>query len=1415
MDIYLLRFLAHFFNMFLSPLKKQVDLSLIKVAKVITFIFFMALSVLSPSQLLLSETEVIDLPKELNNGYEGRHFILGFFQNEVTQIQYDKPVQMKLFFAANNKAAKVRTILTDGTQLENDVPANGVVIRDIYPNLECRTSEAVENKGIEVISDEPITVYGYSSQITTSDIFTAIPVSNLGTEYRVISMPNDFYAPAKGRTVNSLSDFERANRSGMFLVVAGQDGTLVDINTTAPTQGGKSAYQSFTITLNKGQTYLVKSLATPDVKRTNDLTGSYIKSNKPVSVFSGHARTSSPQVDFTTYDDSKNFLIEVLPPINTWGKEYHTAPYSGAFAKTFGTMYKVVAGEYNTVIDISTSEGVETITLQNPGDFKEVYNLNEGVQWSSSKPFLLSQFMTRVGVDDPFFQYFDPVFAINTPTNQFINTALFRTPKNNISNFIDDQGSSVDQYLWHRCMLIVEKDAISDITINGSKIAQIGNTFYSIGYSNQNYSYVIINLEQNKTYKIQSLKGKFAGIMYGGGGYDAYSNPLGSYLGDIKKQDETPPNVWADESCGNLKGVISDSLNTDLGLLSVKVLSETTNFLYTIETLTDTSRYISFEAHPIDRRKDGVFSFELRDKAGFGKVFRYEYTGVKFTQLSYKDLKTMFVPEKKCFAYSIRNDGDVSLTLEAIEYLPNIGIQINSPFKLPYSIKAKDSLVIDICVQSNANFTDYLERVVFKYQCEIEATLILEAKFKNPDLLTANYDFGLVRVGDTVCTDLVWYNKGDVPIIVTDLSFLGSSLALGRTIFVDTTGLFPVTLLPEDSLVLKQVCFSPDSSGNFDFGFTLNNNYNLPNRANVIGKGGAPNIHILNLDWGFRRLGTKQDTIINLINSGGYKGRIDSIIVNKTRDDSFVEQIIWSLKGVTLDPGEVIPLNLSYTAKEEDKDGYLVISKFIIDWKPHVVVNFEITAEATLPTISTRVVDMGTLFIGESIQGKDSLMFDVKDFSLSDSLNISKIWVIDGDQNVFSLSGNYTDLGYYKNNYSRLIDIKFVPKEIKNYILHIGIENDGLANYAKKIDTVTIIGRALALDTVSVTGNFTSNIVYACDSTDFVFELKNLGNKDISVKDIKVYSNNFDVWTNDDLKTQFTLKASENKKYNIGVIAERGEEGFVTIEANCTFERLELGINKLIDSIIVFQQYIRPKILTLNVDKIDNLLYTIGDTAKLKVSGTIPYDIDKDLNIRMSLKVDLFQFTLRGEEAELIITSDQMVQKAPVSLTQTLDEVILDISLKDIFIGENTKWEINFVFMKMLNQDLNPNFTFEISGDRCFDPYVYNFSALVKEVCVINLRSIQLFTNLTELKTSPNPISNFMKVDFMMPVDDEKVKFVIYSLNGEKIQEFGKFNLKKGEQSVIFELMNLSSMNYILSLEATQFIQQTLFTVYR
>ncbi len=81
------------------------------------------------------------------------------------------------------------------------------------------------------------------------------------------------------------------------------------------------AIPTHTVTLNKGETYLLRDLAGSNFGGGPDLTGSIITSTKPIAVFGGKPRDVCPHEFFAA-----DHLVEQLAPTNTWGREFVTMP---------------------------------------------------------------------------------------------------------------------------------------------------------------------------------------------------------------------------------------------------------------------------------------------------------------------------------------------------------------------------------------------------------------------------------------------------------------------------------------------------------------------------------------------------------------------------------------------------------------------------------------------------------------------------------------------------------------------------------------------------------------------------------------------------------------------------------------------------------------------------------------------------------------------------------------------------------------------------------------------------------------------------------------------------------------------------------------------------------------------------------
>ena len=73
---------------------------------------------------------------------------------------------------------------------EISVKAGKLEVVDIEPTAQVVINESPQSLGVHITSDRAITVNGLNSRFQTTDTYTALPVSSLGKEYRVMSYNN-------------------------------------------------------------------------------------------------------------------------------------------------------------------------------------------------------------------------------------------------------------------------------------------------------------------------------------------------------------------------------------------------------------------------------------------------------------------------------------------------------------------------------------------------------------------------------------------------------------------------------------------------------------------------------------------------------------------------------------------------------------------------------------------------------------------------------------------------------------------------------------------------------------------------------------------------------------------------------------------------------------------------------------------------------------------------------------------------------------------------------------------------------------------------------------------------------------------------------------------------------------------------
>ena len=215
----------------------------------------------------------------------------------------------QLLISAKRNCSGTITNPQTGWSTSFNVQANNITTVDI-PEEQAYvdgTSEQVLNKGLQVVTNDTVSVFCTNIAHLSFDASYVLPIQSLADDYIVQTYDQSH---------TSGSNYQTANQTSAFLIMATEDGTDVDITPTASTLNGHHAGQPFTINLNKGQVYQVRSNKDNDER---DLSGSRVTSHnsKLIAVFNGNTLTSVP-----TNGSSFDHIFEQAMPLQSWGKKF-------------------------------------------------------------------------------------------------------------------------------------------------------------------------------------------------------------------------------------------------------------------------------------------------------------------------------------------------------------------------------------------------------------------------------------------------------------------------------------------------------------------------------------------------------------------------------------------------------------------------------------------------------------------------------------------------------------------------------------------------------------------------------------------------------------------------------------------------------------------------------------------------------------------------------------------------------------------------------------------------------------------------------------------------------------------------------------------------------------------------------------
>ena len=305
-------------------------------------------------------------------------------------------------------------------------------------------NDSERDKGILVQAEvgKTISAYGVNDQEFSTDGFLALSCD--GMTVRTESAPFRRYEYIIFSGENGASNPIKSE----FLIVPCESDTHIDIT---PTQNitfnfGMGSVQIFAektknVTLQAGKTYLIS--------HRNDLTGTIVRSDKPISLFAGHECAQFPATH-TACDH----LVEQIPPHTTWGTTYFLSPLAG---RESGDVYRVATTyDHNQITVTCIDEGnstTETVlsTSLDRGSWKE-FNVTyfqpscpkfvpKYCCVEATKPVIIAQYSQGYTVDtrcteNLIAQLGDPFMILVPPVTQYSNNYTFSTFKGISGGFL-------------------------------------------------------------------------------------------------------------------------------------------------------------------------------------------------------------------------------------------------------------------------------------------------------------------------------------------------------------------------------------------------------------------------------------------------------------------------------------------------------------------------------------------------------------------------------------------------------------------------------------------------------------------------------------------------------------------------------------------------------------------------------------------------------------------------------------------------------------------------------------------------------------------------------------------------------------------------------------------------------------------
>lgn len=1294
------------------------------------------------------------------SSYAGRYFLIGFMQNEL--IVLPGGIRLTVHISTiRPTTVRIAGPITGPSQYLQLAGDTVVELRFPADKLEMFESEKIQSRSIEIESDQPISVSGISSQSLSTDGYSAIPVSKWGREYVIHSWPNDIY----------MHDDEpqgKIPRSSEFMIIASEDNTVIEFAPRSRTSGQIQPGESTIISLNKGQCYLVKSDTLPSGE--GDLSGTIVRGDKPIGVFSGHLRTAIP-LGLTEFD-SKNHLIEMLYPTEQWGSSFITVPFTNDGT---GDFFRIHCIAPNTKVTVKGWNINQTFTLSNPGDFRTLSFIRDPLHIESDKPISIAQYMTSSFSSNDRLQNFDPCMMLIPSTEKSIKSANFHVIANPATN--------PKQFAQHFISLVCTEDAVDHVMLDNRLIRNAISNFPNQRVNGTQMFYVTVPVTPG-FHRLTTMEGAFIAGLYGIGSDDAYAYPLA--FGMVQGVDTTAPKISLKDSCGIIKGKITEVIIDDFsGLYDVNVIRDSTqNMNWSLAGFKEGDTTTTFSGNVINKLKDAFMVIEVMDNAGNSSRLRYVYTAPKITIPDSLSFDKMIMGDTQCRKIVLHNTGKESILIQFAKLIGDarmIGSNLSALTNA--MIPPNDSIQIEICFRAIAGTDSANATLQILFDCGIYKPIKISGVMENPAIQVIGHDFGTVAIGDIKPGIIRIINAGGTDFTATSLQVPISSGAFN----FDTAGVFPKIFKPRDTATIK-CTFSPLERKAYSEFFTILNDRSLTNQAEVKGNGASPGLSEFIIDWKERRLGARYDTVASITNTGNDLATISLDNVSPL-DSVFRISFPNQKKDTVLQSNQTIAVLASFLPKDSIK--YLYQGKITYtNGFSYDSSSYTLIGNGIIPGITQRDIYVGRV--------KENSIKDTSGILLTANgnapLTINGFTIISGDISSFTLDTIDFINKAFNPRESYVLPIRFKPQRAGRHEILVETQSDaGLIG--QTISTRSIIwGDADATDTIDVRMSIQPiDTLYACEERLITARISNDGNIDITVDSIIAR-------LNQSLQgSSISINAVSDS-----IIKKRG--GSITI--SLLLDSKSSGNDEILLTVYVADTIELKQIIPFSVKtnhiSIDSsikstITYLPGDSFELLINGDFAVASKTDIGFEPILELEYNPQSIdcKTTQTQFDLSTNSGDIRLPMQVINGLGRALMNAQTQTFLKGQGT-WNTKLTFDTYLTD--RPDSIRIILKNRISDCIIGDTAIIPLELSEFCGKHIRVVSNdlkgqgLLGIYPHPIPESGYIA---LLSKQDEWYSYEVKNLFGETVlQKNG--NVIAGFNKIALDASILTGGSYIL-----------------